>query len=121
MTRKRVPMRKLRHILKLKYESDLNHRSIARACGIGVGTVSLYVKRAETAGLRWPLPSDLDDTTLEAILFPHAPPSSVTHPKPDFSWMHQELRRPGVTLQLLWEEYQGDHQGGYRYSQFCKL
>jgi transposase len=105
----------------LKYESGLNHRSIARACGIGVGTVSLYVRRAETAGLVWPLPADLDDTSLEAVLFPHTPPSSVSHPMPDYAHIHQELKRPGVTLQLLWEEYREEHPCGYGYSRFCEL
>ncbi len=121
MARKRVPMRKIRHILKLKYESGLNHRLIARACKIGVGTVSLYVRRAEAAGLRWPLPADLDDTTLEAILFPPTAPSSATHPKPDFAAIHQELKRAGVTLQLLWEEYREEQACGYGYSRFCEL
>jgi len=121
MPRRRVPMRKLRQILKLKYESGLNHRLIARACKIGVGTVSLYVRRAEAAGLHWPLPRDLDDTTLEAILFPPAAPSSTTHPKPDFVEIHQELKRPGVTLQLLWEEYREKQECGYSYSRFCEL
>ena len=56
MAGKRLPMRKLREILRLRYEVGLPHRAIARACSVGVGTVSLYVKRAREAGLSWPLP-----------------------------------------------------------------
>ena len=61
MGAKRLPMRKLREILRLKYERRLSHRAIARACGVGVGTVSEYVRRARRAGLGWPLPAELDD------------------------------------------------------------
>ena len=61
MAAKRLPMRKLREILRLKHERGLNHRAIARACGIGAGTVSSYLGRARQAGLNWPLPDDLDD------------------------------------------------------------
>ncbi len=66
MGEKRLPMRKLREILRLKYARRMGHRAIARACGVGVGTVSEYVSRARDADLSWPLPSDLDDGTLEA-------------------------------------------------------
>ena len=66
----RLPMRKLRDVLRLKFDRGLPHRAIARACGIGQGTVSVYVQRARQAGLTWPLPDDLDDAQLEARLFP---------------------------------------------------
>ena len=69
MGAKRLPMRKLREILRLKYERRMSHRAIARACVVGVGTVSEYVRRAKRAGLSWPLPADLDDGSLEARLF----------------------------------------------------
>ncbi|MGH8602707.1 MAG: hypothetical protein ACREXR_08005 [Gammaproteobacteria bacterium] len=62
-------MRKLREILRLKYEAKLPHRVIGRACGIGAGTVSMYVQRAKREGLSWPLPDALDDETLESKLF----------------------------------------------------
>ncbi len=63
MGAKRLLMRKLREILRLKYERRMGHRAIARACGVGVGSVSEYVGRARRAGLTWPLPPDLDDGT----------------------------------------------------------
>ncbi len=95
-------MRKLREILRLKYERRMGHRAIARACGVGVGTVSEYVRRAKHAGLSWPLPPDLDDRSLEAQLFTVAAPDRDRVP-PDVARIHQELKRTGVTLQLLWE------------------
>lgn len=121
MVAKRLLMRKLREILRLKYEAELPHRAIARACSVGVGTVSLYVQRAHGAGLGWPLPEELDDAGLEARLFRRPAPLQAPHPLPDLPTLHQELKRPGVTLHLLWLEYLESHPEGYRYSQFCEL
>jgi len=116
----RLPMRQFRQILRLKHEAGLSNRAIARACGVGVGTVSNYVRRAQEAGLSWPLPAELDDVALERMLFPPPPPRGTPRPQPDLAWIHQELRRPEVTLQLLWHEYLEDHPEGYRYTQFCE-
>ena len=69
MATKRLLMRKIREILRLKYEVGLSHRAIARALTIGLGTVSSYAERARRAGLGWPLPEELDDATLESQLF----------------------------------------------------
>jgi transposase len=120
MGAKRLPMRKLREILRLKYERRMRHRAIARACGVGVGTVSEYVGRARRAGLSWPLPADLDDGSLEARLFATPEPNCERIP-PDVARIHKELKRKGVTLHLLWEEYLEVHPEGYRYSQFCEI
>ena len=75
MAATRLPMRRLRELLRLRYEAGLSHRAIAQACAVGLGTVTSYVRRAAAAGLAWPLPDDLDDGTLEARLF--------TRPTPD--------------------------------------
>ncbi len=113
-------MRQLRDILRLKFESGHSHRAIAQACSVGVGTVSEYVGRAKRAGISWPLPEELDDTALESKLFPSRPVSKSRRPRPDVAHIHQELKRQGVTLQLLWVEYLAVHANGYRYSQFCE-
>jgi len=113
-------MRQIREILRLKYEGGLGHRAIARACGVGLGTVSEYVGRARRAGLVWPLPPDLDDAALEARLFVLAAPGRE-RASPDLVGIHQELKRAGVTLHLLWEEYRAAHENGYGYSQFCEI
>jgi transposase len=120
MGAERLPMRQIREILRLKHDQGLRHRAIARACGVGVGTVSEYLGRVERAGLGWPLPPELDDTALEARLFP-APNPGRERVAPDCGLIHQELKRPGVTLHLLWEEYRQVHEQGYGYSQFCEL
>ncbi len=121
MSAKKLPMRQLRAILRLKFQQSQANRAIARACGVGVGTVSEYLRRAGQAGLGWPLPDDLDDRQLEERLFPPPPAAGVPRTPPDLALVHQELRRPGVTLQLLWLEYLKGHPQGYRYSQFCDL
>ena len=121
MAKRRLPMRQLRHILKLKYHTGLTHREIAKACSIGAGTVSTYVARAREAGFTWPLPPDLDDTTLEKRLFKLAQVASGARALPEWATIHRELKRTGVTLHLLWLEYREIHPKGYAYSQFCDL
>ena len=118
----RKTMRKIKDVLRLKYEARLPHDRIARACGVAKGTVAKYVERAQAAGLSWPLPADLDDTALEALLFPRAPALVATHAPLDCGYLHQEIKRPGMTLMLLWEKYAHAHPGAaYGYSQFCLL
>ena len=116
---KRVLMRKIREILRLKHEGGLPHRAIARACSVGAGTVSDYLSRARQAGLTWPLPAELDDGRLEAQLFATPAPPPGRRPPPDLVHIHQELKRRGVTLLLLWQEYRNVHTNGFSYSQFC--
>ena len=113
-------MRKIREVLRLKHEQGLTHWAVAQACSIGVGTVTLYLRRAAALGLGWPVPAALDDAALEARLFPRAAPVR-DRIRPDCGWIHRELKRVGVTLQLLWEEYAQVHPDGYRYSQFCEI
>jgi transposase len=112
-------MRQIREILRLKHEGGLRHRAIAQALGVGVGTVSEYVGRATRAGLTWPLPPDLDEAALEAKLF-RLPEPGRERAAPDLVGIHQELKRVGVTLHLLWEEYREIYPQGYGYSQFCE-
>lgn len=120
MGAERLPMRQIREILRLKHERGLSYRAIARACGVGVGTVAEYLGRSERAGLGWPLPPELDEAALEARLFPPPEPGR-DRIAPDLVWIYSELKRAGVTLHLLWEEYRAVHADGYGYSQFCEL
>ncbi len=66
MVAKRLQMRQFREILRLKLEVRLSHREIARACSVGLGTITEYLRRAEAAGVGWPLPAEFDDAALEA-------------------------------------------------------
>ena len=116
----RLLMRKIRVILRLRHVQGLSHREISQACVISPGTVSRYLQRAVRRGLGWPLPAELDDAALEARLFPRAAPAAG-RARPDCAYIHRELKRDGVTLQLLWEEYAQVYPSGYRYTQFCEI
>jgi transposase len=83
--------------------------------------VSLYATRAREAGLAWPLPEEMDEAALEARLLRRPRSPTGPRPQPDVARIHQELKRQGVTLHLLWVEYLEDHPEGYRYSQFCEI
>jgi transposase len=114
-------MRKIKEVLRLKWGKDMSNRQIATSCGIGRPTVGEYLRRAQEAGLSWPLPADLDDTGLERLLFP-PPPDMPAQLRgiPDWLAIHKELRLKHVTLFLLWQEYRAAHPDGYQYSWFCE-
>ncbi len=116
-------MRKIKEILRLKFELGLKNREIARSCLIPHTTVANYLRRARDAGLTWPLPPDLDEGTLERQLFADDPWARTRETRlPDFASIHEEFRRHRhVTLQLLWEEYKESQPDGYQYSRFCEL
>ena len=113
-------MRRIRDVLRLKYAQGLSERAIAASLGLGKGTVSAYLSRARRGGLGWPLPPELDDDGLELLLFPASPTvPDPERPVPDWTKVDRELRRPGVTRALLWEEYRAGHPGGFGYTWFC--
>jgi len=112
-------MRKITEVLRLKFEAKISHEKIGRAVGLSKGAVNKYVSLAQAQGLSWPLPEGLDEAALEARLYP---PRSVatSFAEPDYPRIHQELKRKGVTLQLLWSEYMAIHgERARRYTQFC--
>jgi transposase len=117
-------MRKTREVLRLRFELGLSQDQIARSCSISQAVVSKYLKRAQAAGVTWPLPEGWDEARLEEALFGHSPRRVYeTHrPTPEFERLHQELQtHRHVTLQLLWEEHRQNHPDGYGYSRFCEL
>jgi len=116
----RLNMRRIRDVLRLKLGQGLSERAIAASLGLSKGSVGSYIHRARHAGLTWPLPEGLDDDSLELLLFPA--PSTVPGLEglvPDWSVIDRELRRPGVTRMLLWEEYRAAHPEGFAYTWFC--
>jgi len=114
-------MRKTRDILRLKWEQNRSHRETARSLGIAVGTVSEALKRASTAGLDWKRASELDDATLEARVYGPRTTASGSRPMPDPTYIHVERKRPGVTLEILHQEYLERYPDGLRYTQFCEV
>ncbi len=115
-------MRKIKEVLRLHFDHQQSARQIAKSCSIARSIIKEYLDRAQKAGLNWPLPADLDDATLENILFPqifHIPQEKRQMPPMDY--LHRERKKKGVTLQLLWHEYKEANPDGYQYSQFCEL
>lgn len=111
-------MRKIREVLRLKWGLKLGDHDTAESCKISASTVWEYTRRARLAGLDWPLPEDLDDEQLEAKLFPPILDDAVERVEPDWNHIHQERKRKGVTLLLLWEEYIQQNPFGYSYVTF---
>src|SRR5499426_4122754 len=121
MPRQRLSMRQVHEVLRLKWAVGLSERQIARSLGLSRPTVAAYVRRVQVAGLSWPLPDGLDAATLEQRLFPaSATPVPATRLVPDWATVHHELKRKGVTLFLLWQEYKATTPEGFQYSWFCQ-
>ena len=116
-------MHKIKELLRLRYESPLSFERIARALQISKGVVAKYVKAAEVAGLDWTQARELDGGELERRLkLHHGRGAGLSFTAPDLAHVHQELKRKGVTLALLWEEYRQEQQAtAYQYSRFCDL
>ena len=119
-------MRKIREVLRLHFECGCKHRQVAAACGVSPATVSDYLERAARSAVTWEQARGMTDAEVEARLFTHLGRSEPADRAPvDCDWVHRELARVGVTLQLLWGEYQLAAQGSgkraYQYSQFCEL
>jgi len=113
-------MRKIREVLRLRFDCNPTYSQIAESCLIGRSSVSDYLARFYAATLSWPLPADLDDDRLEHLLFPSSCSNLATERiTPNWSYIHRELRKKAVTLMLLWQEYKEQHPDGYQYSQFC--
>jgi transposase len=111
-------MRKIREVLRLKFEARLSDQEVAHAIGSARSTVQECLRRSREAGLGWPLPPELDEEALHARLYQRSVPLSRT-PQPDFAHIHAELKRAGVTRLLLWQEYKAERPDGWQYSVFC--
>ena len=120
MARERLSMRKIKEVLRLRYEAGLSNRAIGRTCLISKETVKAYLRKAEEAGLGWPLPEGLSEDALEAKLFPWATDLGGRRKEPDWAGVHEELRKKGVTRRLLWLEYAEGQTNTYSYPQFCE-
>jgi len=118
----RLAMSKTREMLRLRWALGRSVRETSRAMGVSAGAVSTTESRARKAGLDWVAVEAADDGQLERRLY--GGPKHARGParaRPDPLWMHAELRRPGVTLELLHLEYLREHPDGYRYTAFCDV
>jgi transposase len=112
-------MRQIRETLRLHLQAGLSYGEVARELKISKSAAGKYVSLARAAGVDWAVTQTLSDTELEARLFRPALPRSSHQLAPDFAVVHQELKRAGVTLQLLWEEYAQSNKLAYKYTSFC--
>ena len=117
MTSERLSMRHTREILRQKWLLGRSHRDVAASLGISLGVIAATLQRARAAGLDWPTVEGLAEPTLAAQLY--GPPGPARRPVPDPAYLHTERKKPGVTLQLLHQEYLAQHPTGYQYTQFC--
>ncbi len=120
MPQEGLSMRKVREILRLRLGVGLSSRQVARSCNVSSSTVLEYEKHAREAGLSWPLPEDLDDAALESLIRAKLDTTRQDRPLPDVAYLVQEMRRPHITLSLLWLEYKAANPDGYQYTQFCR-
>jgi transposase len=122
MPAENISMRKIKEILRLRYQLSLSFQQIADSLNISIATVSNYIKRAQAANIHWPLPTGMDETELQRLIINQTAGCQPCFITPDFPYIHSELKRKGVTLQLLFEEYaRPDPQTAYKYSHFCEL
>jgi transposase len=111
-------MRKVRDVLRLK-AGGLSKRKIAASIGVSATAAGDCIRRAREAGINWPLPEDMADEALERRLYPRcATAAKDWRPQADWARVHRELKRPGVTLQLLWEEHRQAHPDAHAYSRY---
>jgi transposase len=124
MPNRRLSMRKIKEVLRLKYDCGISEREISRSCSISRSTVADYLRRATATGLTWDEAAALSQTELEGRLFPtERIPSSVVRPPPDCEHIYNQLRtyrKFNLTLSQLWLEYKEKHPDGYQYTQFCE-
>ena len=119
MAAERLSVRKIREVLRLSAKG-LTHRQIGRSLSISHNTAAGYLRRAAEADVDAAAAEALDDVALVAALFPPVPPAGTCRPLPDWPEVAQELKKKGVTLQLLWHEYRSAHPDGYGYTQYVK-
>ncbi|HBU2350331.1 TPA: IS21 family transposase, partial [Klebsiella pneumoniae] len=114
-------MSKIEELFRLKFDCYLPNRSISACLSIGCSTVSDVVTCFRGSQLAWPLPEDLTESQLEALLYTER--ASDSHKRmPDFPLCHQELKRKWMTKILIWQEYQQEAgENAYGYSQYCNL
>lgn len=110
-------MRRIRELLRQKWVLGCSHREVAASLGVSLGVIAATLQRARAAGLTWPTVEGVDDVALEVQLY--GAPGARRRPLPDPAYLHTERKKPGVTLELLHQEYLTQHPTGYRYTQFC--
>ena len=119
MAQARLSMRKIREVLRLKFEARLSDRQIAAAVGSARSTVQECLCRCRKAGIGWPLAPEVGEAELQEQLYRRSVALKAVPTLPDFAAVHRELARPSVTRWLLWQEYKTQYPEGLQYTAFC--
>ncbi len=114
--KRRLTLKTVREIIRL-YDLGLSVRKTASSCNVSISTVSFYINRFKSSGITYDSFMSLADEEIKALFLLEV--SKPLKPLPDMEYIHSELKRKGVTLYLLWEEYINNNPAGYRYTQFC--
>ena len=117
MSKIRIAMRSMKNILRMSLVDQRSIRKISTMTGIPYSTVYDNITLAKARGLTWPQIEAMSDEALEQALSSN----SKGRPLPDWAYVEKELKRAGVTLQLLWQEHKETHPDGYQYSRFCEM
>lgn len=115
----RLHMNEIREILRLRFDAKRSHREIATSVDCGRTSVGDCLRRFTVCGLTWPLPVGTTDESLESCLYPVPIDHGHSRHRPNWQYIHSELKKKSVTKMLLWHEYKGTHPDGYQYTQFC--
>ncbi|MBA3018944.1 MAG: IS21 family transposase [Desulfobacteraceae bacterium] len=122
MAKERLSMRKIREVLRLKFDCGFSNRKIAKSCSIARSTVATYLSMAKRVGLQWPVPDNLSDREIYNLVFKNRDNKPLNKRQmPSMEYIHNELKKKSVTLQLLWYEYKQNDPDGYQFSYFCEL
>lgn len=121
MGMERLTMKQIREILRQKWQLKRTHRAVSLALGVSTGVVSKTTSRAKLLGLTWEAVDATSEKTLEDKIYGRAVPLRSDRPAVNLPYVHQELRKTGVTLELLHLEYLQQHPDGFHYSKFCDL
>ena len=114
-------MRKVREVLRLGLLCGKTQREIACSCRIAHSTAGKYLQKAREIELTYQKAHEMDDAELCRVLhIERGRRPDINRPEPDWHYIHQELKKKSVTLQLLWEEYKEIYPHGYQSTQFCE-
>jgi transposase len=120
--KKEISPQKIREILRLGLKHQLGYREIARSCSVSHVTVRAYLMQVKDSHLTWDNVASLEESKLRQLVQgAHCVEPKRSKSEPDWNYIHKELKRKGVTLQLLWEEYKEENPDGYQSTHFGDL
>ena len=91
---------KVRSILEL-LGKDLSAREVSKVLGVSRNTVSEIQSLYEASEKSWDDISTLDDDRFYALFYPDKFKYKIRYAAVDYSYVHKELKKTGVTLKLL--------------------